>query len=75
MQGLVERWELENRLNICVSVKDKREDGQSCIDGCISQHQESIVNWNGHEVEEDDEDGLDHGDDETSMEHELGEDG
>lgn len=45
-------------MHVRVSIEHKRKDGQSRVYSRIPQHKETVVDWNGNEVEQDDEDGL-----------------
>ncbi len=71
LKWLIQRWEHHSRVHICVCVEDERKDRKSCVDGRIAEHQEAIVNRDRHEVEKDNEDGLNHLNYEASVEHEL----
>ena len=55
-------------------VENKRKHGQAGIDCRVTQNQHTIVDRDGDEVENAGEDGLDHGDDKTTMDDELGKD-
>ena len=52
-------------------VEDKREHWQASVHGSITKNKHAVVNGNGDEVEDAREDGLDDGDDETTMDDEL----
>jgi len=56
-------------------VENNREDGQTRISRRVTQHQHAVVDRNSDEVENEGEDGLDHRDNETAMDDELGENG
>jgi len=62
-------------VHVGVGVEDKRENGQGRVDRRVTKHQETVVDWDRNEVEQNDEDCLDDGDDETTMEYELSKDG
>lgn len=62
-------------MHVGVGVEDKRENGQGRVDRRVTKHQETVVDWDRNEVEQNDEDCLDDGDDETTMEYELSKDG
>jgi len=71
LKTLVERRELEDRVDVSILVEHEREDGQVGVDGRVTEHEVSIVDWDSNEVEHYGEKSLDDGDDETSVEHEL----
>ena len=52
-------------------VEDKREHWQASVHGSITKNEHAVVNGNGDEVEDARKDGLDDGDDETTMDDEL----
>jgi hypothetical protein len=60
LKSLVERWVGHDTLLVSVFVKDQGEDGQGGVDGGVTQHQETIVDWNRHKVEEQGEGSLDY---------------
>lgn len=59
LEGLVKGREHQGRMHICICVENQREDGQGSVYRGIAKHQEAVVDWDGHKVEENDKDGLD----------------
>lgn len=71
LEGLVQGWELHDSLNGDILVENQRESWKICIDGAVAKHEESVVHWDGDEVENDREYCLNHRYDEATMDDEL----
>lgn len=74
LEGLVELRELFDFVFVDVLVEDDAEDGEHGIDGGVTEHEIAVVDGDGDGVEDQGEDSLDDGDDETSMDDELSHD-
>jgi hypothetical protein len=72
LRALVECRVLQGNFPRNVLVKDEREDWQHSEDGGISQQKYAVVDGQSHEEELDAEDGLHDGDDESTVDDELG---
>ena len=75
LKTLVERRELQHGVHVGILVEHQREDRQVRVDGRVTEHEVSIVDRDSNEVEHDGEESLDDGDDEASVEDELGQHG
>lgn len=47
-------------LGTCILIENEREHGQSSVNGSVAEHEVTIVDRDGHKVENDDEQGLDY---------------
>lgn len=74
LQSLVKWRELHDRVSIDVFIEDEGEDGERGVDGGVAQHEEAVVDGDGHEEEDHREQGLDHCYDQASVDYELAED-
>ena len=54
-----------------VFIEDETEDGGAGVDGAVAEHEETVVNWDGYEVENYREDNLDYGDNEAPVDDKL----
>ena len=71
LKSCIQRRILHANFHADIMVEDKREHWQASVHGSITKNEHAVVNGNGDEVEDAREDGLDDGDDETTMDDEL----
>ena len=69
----IQRRVLHTRFYIDVVVKHETEHGQRRVESCVAKNQHAIVDRNGDKVEYAAENGLDHWNYETAMNHKLAE--
>jgi hypothetical protein len=71
LKGAVQGRELEGRIKRGVLVENEREDWQGGVDRGITQHEEAVIDGDGDEVEQNDEDSLDDRDDHATVDNKL----